>query len=432
MNKPKLSKHFEDRLPSVIRSAQILFSNRKDKKDLKVVNLSIGNISLPMFPAMKKKLAQLGQDIFHDGVVKYTPTAGSKIARESFINILQASGIDTSGLFVNITDGGSSSMELMMLGTSGPSSLKPIMLLDPAYTNYIEFAKRLSISVITSSREIKDDGSFKTINLEDIKKNIQHNSPSALIVIPYDNPTGQFLSQEILVQIAEICVENNIWMVSDEAYRPLCFLENQEESSIWKITDNDVPGILGSRISIESASKVWNACGLRIGGIITDNERFHKKAISEYTANLCANTIGQEIFGALANVSHQKIIDWYSTQISYYKRILRNLKENLLKELPGLIVTDPESSIYCIIDFKNICDKNFDAEDFVKYSAGQGKFLLNNELYTLLLAPMSGFYTIPGYGKTQLRIAIVESEDLIMKTPKILAGLYQDYINSRR
>ena len=100
--------------------------------------------------------------------------------------------------------------------------------------------------------------------------------------------------------------------------------------------------------------------------------------------------------------------------------------------MPGLIVTDPESSIYCIIDFKNICDKNFDAEDFVQYSAGQGKVLLDNELYTVLLAPMSGFYTIPGYGKTQLRIAIVESEDLIMKTPKILAGLYQDYINSRR
>ena len=75
---------------------------------------------------------------------------------------------------------------------------------------------------------------------------------------------------------------------------------------------------LSFRISIESASKVWNACGLRIGGIITDNHEFHTKSISEYTANLCANNIGQYIFGALALESKSQIKKWYSNQNSYY------------------------------------------------------------------------------------------------------------------
>tara|TARA_B100000073_G_scaffold336176_1_gene330638 strand:+ start:106 stop:1404 length:1299 start_codon:yes stop_codon:yes gene_type:complete len=430
MKKPILSKHFQDRSPSAIRSAQILFSERKDKDNIRVINLSIGNISLPMYPAMKNRLKQLGKEIFSDGVIKYTPTVGSDIARKSFINILQASEIDTSNLFVNITDGGSSSMELMMLGTSGPSSTRPIMLLDPAYTNYIEFAKRLNISIITCNREIKNDGSFKNIDLKNIKNSIYKYNPSALVVIPYDNPSGQFISQKILEEIAKICVENNIWMVSDEAYRPLYYLKEYDESSIWKITDDVVPGILGRRISIESASKVWNACGLRIGGIITDNENFHKKAVSEYTANLCANTIGQEIFGVLAHESHENIRKWYNEQIIYYQSIFKHLKENLLKQIPGLIVTDPESAIYCIIDFKNICNKNFDAENFVKYCARQGKVKFGNLFYTILLAPMSGFYTKKNNGKTQLRLSIVESEDLMKKTPAILAKLYQDYTNT--
>ena len=87
MKKPNLSKHFQDRLPSAIRSAQILFSDRKDKENIKVINLSIGNISLPMYPAMKKIMDQLGKENFSDGVIKYTPTAGTDNARKSFINI---------------------------------------------------------------------------------------------------------------------------------------------------------------------------------------------------------------------------------------------------------------------------------------------------------------------------------------------------------
>ena len=425
---PNLSSHFENRLPSAIREAQIIFTQREDKNEIQVVNLAIGNVSLPMHPAMQNRLNEMGEIRFKDGVVKYTPSVGTDEAREAFLNIIGSEGVDTSHLYCMITDGGSQAMELMMLGVCGPSSEKPLMLLDPAYTNYIEFGKRLSIPIVTANREISDDGTFEPLALDEIEKIITENAPGGLLVIPTDNPTGQFLNQRQLIDLAKICVNHNIWIVSDEAYRQLYYGEDGS-SSIWKITEEDVPGITGSRISIESSSKVWNACGLRIGGLVTDNLDFHTKAVSEYTANLCANAIGQEIFGSLAHESHHDLNAWYQHQRNYYSGLIMPLRENLMKEIPGLIVSNPEAAIYFVIDFRNICADTFDSRDFVKYCASKGKVRIDDQEFTLLLAPMNGFYSDPKKGKTQMRVAMVVPKKLIEKTPLILSGLYTAYLN---
>jgi len=424
---PSLSSHFKKRLPSAIRQAQIIFAQRPDKKEVQVVNLAIGNVSLPMHPAMQKRMNELGKNSFKDGVVKYTASVGTDEARKAFLNIIASEGVETSHLYCMITDGGSQAMEIMMLGVCGPLSQKPLMLLDPAYTNYLEFGKRLSIPIVTTNREILADGSFDSLNLNEIELIIQKENPSAMLVIPADNPTGQYLHQDQLNDLAKICVKHNIWMVSDEAYRQLYYGDGGS-SSIWRITGDDVPGIIGSRISIESSSKVWNACGLRIGGIVTDNQDYHKKAVSEYTANLCANVIGQEIFGALAHESHYDLEIWYQTQRDYYRELMLPLRENLLNLIPGLIVTSPEAAIYFIIDFKNICNDSFNAKDFVQFCALKGKVNIEGKDYTLLLAPMAGFYSDPEKGKTQMRVAMVEPMYLIEKMPQLLSELYNSYL----
>jgi len=424
---PSLSSHFEKRLPSAIRQAQIIFAQRPDKNEVQVVNLAIGNVSLPMHPAMQKRMNELGKNSFKDGVVNYTPSVGTDEARKAFLNIIASEGVDTSNLNCMITDGGSQAMEIMMLGVCGPSSEKPFMLLDPAYTNYLEFGKRLSIPIVTANRIILEDGSFDSLKLNEIEMIIQKENPSAMLVIPADNPTGQYLRQNQLIDLAKICVKHNIWMVSDEAYRQLYYGDGGS-SSIWRISDDDVPGIIGSRISIESSSKVWNACGLRIGGIVTDNQDFHKKAVSEYTANLCANVIGQEIFGALAHESHYDLIKWYKTQRDYYRELMMPLRENLLNLMPGLFVTNPEAAIYFIIDFKNICNDSFNAKDFVQFCALKGKVNIEGKDYTLLLAPMGGFYSDSEKGKTQMRVAMVEPMYLIELMPQLLSELYKSYL----
>ena len=427
---PNLSQHYQHREPSAIRQAQITFSQRDDRDQIKVINLAIGNVSLPMHPAMQKRMISLqdSESPFNNGVNQYTPSVGLLETRNAFLNIISCEGADTSNIHCLITDGGSQAMELMLLGVCGPSAKQPLMILDPVYTNYVEFVKRLSIPLITGHRTINSNGEFDPLDLNDIEVIIKNRNPGALLVIPADNPTGKFLNQRQITALAKICVRYNIWMVSDEAYRQLHY-RPEGSSSIWKITEDDVPGITGMRISIESASKVWNACGLRIGGLLTDNEEFHNRSVSEYTANLCANSIGQYIFGGLALESHDELNKWYKSQRNYYRPLMETLRKNLLEILPGLIVTKPDAAIYMVIDFRNICPPGFNAKDFVKYCAAEGKVLLAGQQYTLLLAPMNEFYASQEISvTTQMRIAIVEPQNLIEKTPAVLGALYRSYL----
>ena len=322
MNKPVLSAHFKSRKPSDVRLAQIKFEERKVKPE-KVVNVAIGNVSLPTNLAMQKRMFELNspESPFVDGVIRYSTTAGTIEAQEAFRNILKSEGFDTEKLYIQITEGGSAAMELLLLGVCGPAGTdeKPLMMIDPTYTNYVSFAERIGRKTVTITRHMGEDGKFTLPDIGEIEEVIRANNPGALLVIPYDNPTGQFYTKDLIKELAELCVKYNMWLASDEAYRGLYYDRDEELSSIWGLSDKDVPGIEGRRISIETTSKIWNACGLRIGAVITDNKEFNKRSVAEYTANLCANSIGQYIFGALAHESEESILEWCKQQRNYYR-----------------------------------------------------------------------------------------------------------------
>tara|TARA_B100001250_G_scaffold354053_1_gene327695 strand:+ start:1872 stop:3170 length:1299 start_codon:yes stop_codon:yes gene_type:complete len=426
--KPKISSHYINRKPSSIRTAQISFNERSDKSSIRPINLAIGNVSLPMHPAMIKRMGNLRDknSPFANGVLRYTSSSGYEETIKAFLNIISYEGIKTSNLNCLITDGGSQAMEIVLLGVCGTSNNTPIMLLDPAYTNYLEFSKRLSIPVVSVSRYIDDRGNFNTLNFEKINSLIKLKKPNGLVVIPYDNPTGQFINQRDLTKLASICVENKIWLISDEAYRQL-YYEGNSSSTIWKITQNEVPNIDGFRISIESASKVWNACGLRIGGLVTDNKTFYNKSVNEYTSNLCANALGQYIFGALADISYDEINLWYLKQRNYYLPLMNSIRDSIIEKIPGVLISKPSAAIYLIIDFKNICKPEFDANDFIQYCAKKGCVKYNKIDYTLLFAPLNEFYSGDEKVKTQIRIAIVEKPKYLKLAPIILSELFKEY-----
>ena len=426
--KPKISSHYINRKPSSIRTAQISFNERSDKSSIRPINLAIGNVSLPMHPAMIKRMGNLRDknSPFANGVLRYTSSSGYEETIKAFLNIISYEGIKTSNLNCLITDGGSQAMEIVLLGVCGTSNNTPIMLLDPAYTNYLEFSKRLSIPVVSVSRYIDDRGNFNTLNFEKINSLIKLKKPNGLVVIPYDNPTGQFINQRDLTKLASICVENKIWLISDEAYRQL-YYEGNSSSTIWKITQNEVPNIDGFRISIESASKVWNACGLRIGGLVTDNKTFYNKSVNEYTSNLCANALGQYIFGALADISYDEINLWYLKQRNYYLPLMNSIRDSIIEKIPGVLISKPSAAIYLIIDFKNICNPEFDANDFIQYCAKKGCVKYNKIDYTLLFAPLNEFYSGDEKVKTQIRIAIVEKPKYLNLAPIILSELFKEY-----
>jgi len=430
--KPMMSAHFQARKPSAIRMAQIEFAKRND--NVVAINTAIGNVSLPTHPAMQKRMFNLQADAspFKNGVVKYTATVGLKETNQAFLNIIASSGFKTDGLYSQITDGGSQAMELVIIGACGPagSKEKPILLIDAAYTNYISMAERLGRSIVSFKRFLGENGKFALPDLDEVNKLMQDHKPGAIVVIPYDNPTGHFIDHRTFVELARLCVKNNMWMISDEAYRELHYV-NHPPVSIWGITEQEVPGISGRRISIETTSKVWNACGLRIGALVTDSKDFHERAVAENTAALCSSAIGQYIFGALAHESHAELKKWYSKQREYYFGMLSTLTNDLKEQLPGVIVSSPDASIYSVVDVRNIAKPGFDAVDFVIWCASKGKANVDGIDTTLLVAPMAGFYNVKkeekNQGKTQMRIAYVETPENMKKVPLLFAKLFKQY-----
>ena len=435
MAKPTLSSHYLGRAPSPIRQAQILFAERPDRDAVAVVNLAIGNVSLPMHPAMRRRLAELGNSGhgFADGVVRYTPSVGSDAARAAFLHLVRTAGFSTEGVDCVITDGGSQAMELMILGVSGPASDRPILLVDPVYTNYVDFAKRVAVPTVAVGRALGDDGVFAPPDMQNLRRIIEEVRPSALVVIPADNPTGRFIRQEEMRALAALCVDYNMWFVSDEAYRQLHYT-GEPTSSIWGVTEAEVPGITGRRISIESASKVWNACGLRIGALMTDNAALHAKAVAEYTANLCSNALGQAVFAALADESPEDLRRWYTEQRAYYAKMMRDFKAAMESALPGIIVSSPDASLYSVIDFRRVAPADFDTGEFVRYCAEHGKAAIDGKPHTLLTAPMAGFYCSEEgmrAGRTQVRLAYVDTPAEMRKAPKLLAALFGDFLATK-
>ncbi len=430
----EMSEHFKSRQPSAIRLAQIEFSKRKD--DAIAVNTAIGNVSLPMHPALQKRMFELNDSNcpFNKGVVKYTATVGMDETNKAFLNIIASSGYPVGGLFSQITDGGSAAMELILLGVCGNAGTNdsPLLLIDAAYTNYVAMAERVGRKTISVQRNLEDHGKFTLPDFEDINKTIDEHGPKAIVIIPYDNPTGHFYTHEDMVKLAKLCVEKDLWMISDEAYREL-FYTDHKISSIWGITEEEVPGITGRRISIETASKVWNACGLRIGALVTDNKDFHEKSVAEYTANLCSPVIAQYIFGALAHVSHEDLQEWYKKQREYYSTLMTKLTNELKEKLPGVIVSSPDASIYSVIDVRNIAKPNFDAKKFVLYCAQEGKTEINGKEITLLVSPMAGFYcaTENNPGHTQMRVAYVATPEEMALVPELFKKLFNQYEEGR-
>jgi aspartate aminotransferase len=292
-------------------------------------------------------------------------------------------------------------------------------------------ARQHGINTVSVKRTLDKDGVFSLPTREKIEAVIEETKPTAMVVIPYDNPTGQYFSQEQMDELGELAVKYDLWLISDEAYRELHYLE-AKASSIWGISEGKVPGITGRRIGLETASKVFNGCGLRIGAIVSDNEGFFESAQAVATAELCANAIGQWAYGALAHESRDELQRWFGQQREYYRKIMSETVIKLRQVLPGVIVSQPSASIYSVVDMRDL-DPAFDASEFVKFCAQTGRVDVNGRAMTLLVTPMDGFYSVkanePNPGKTQMRLAYVEKPEIMELVPEIFAKLYDSYRN---
>jgi len=420
---PRMSKNFQELKTVPLRQAQQLFDKRDD--DVKAVNASIGNVSLPMHPAMQKRMFDFSKDPdLAKGVVKYSSTQGRQDTRRAFLKMIEASGGQTKSLEVLITNGASSAMDLVLAGTCQKGA--PLTFFEPAYANYISISKKLRIPIKSIARTLGQDGNF-TI-LQDAENIIRESASGALLLIPYDNPTGDIISQKELIDLAKICVKYNIWLVSDEAYRMLHYTK-EDAPSIWRITPKEVPGIVGRRISIETISKGMNGCGLRIGAVVSDNKEFIAKAIIAYSSYLCAGMIDQYIVGSLANQSVLSLHKWYQKLCNYYQDLITSTTEKLKEALPNIILSKPKSAIYSVVDLRNLVPTDFNMNNFCIFCAQKGKIPIGKDYYTLLFAPLVNFYLIPDtFATYQIRLSYVASREKISLIPDLLKALLEEYL----
>lgn len=427
MKQPWLSGYYQSLQPSPLRGAREIALRRKDR--VEIIDTSIGSVSLPTHPAIQKRMEQF-KHCFSNGAIPYTSTAGTEEAKSALINIYAAMGVDISNLQIQITSGGSLAMQYGMLGICDQT--KALIGFSPLYANYLSYGERFRILVKTLPRILTEEGRFTMPDIGEIEKFLQKEEPSALLVIPADNPSGAYFDQDKLVDLAKLCVRYNLWLVSDEAYFGLAYTAKENPSSIWRITDQQVPGIKGRRVGIHSASKNMNACGLRIGAMITDSEELAEKAINCASADLCAGIVDQYLFGALAEVSKENIRSFLADLRTYYEKMLWGFRNKLLTLEPNLIVSQPEASIYEVVDFSNVAPKGFRALDFINWAAKEGKVMIKGKPYIMIGAPMSGFYQ-PKQGEVnpgdrQIRVAFVRNNEEMLLGAEVLARQFETYL----
>ncbi len=441
----KFSNFFNKVRPSGLRLAQTIFEKRvekdlkNNKSPIEAINVAIGSVSLKTHPKLLERFLNPKDKNLIEGIWRYGETPGTKKANEVFIKIIKAFLPDdiNPALYSVVQEGGSAVMRTVILGVCGDagSDERPLLVMNPTYTNYKAVADETGRKIVSVPRALDRKGNFSNVAIKEIEEAIKKYNPGGLLIIPYDNPSGQLMRQKTINEYARLCLENNMFIISDEAYRGLYYVD-EEPPTIWKVTNKDVPGIEEAkiRISIESLSKTFNACGLRMGALVTDNKDFRDKASYTNTTYLCPSSISQHIIEALYDETKEDILNWIKKLRDYYNEILKELYEGFQKHLPGVIMSQPEASIYTVLDVREIAKPNFDAEDFVMFCAERGEVEIDGKRMTLLVSPMWGFYNVlegrnPGH--TQMRIACVAPKEKMKYVPELFAKLFKQYENQR-
>lgn len=250
------------------------------------------------------------------------------------------------------------------------------------------------------------DTGFALPPIEEFEKKITDKTKAILICNP-GNPTGYLYTREELAKLAEIALKHDIVVISDEVYREYVYDGKSQVSMLA------FPELADNCIVIDSESKRYSMCGVRIGFMVTRSQKILDAAMKFAQARLSPVLIGQ-IIAAAAHVDDDAYIR--SVREEYTKR--RNLLVDLLNSIPGVICPNPKGAFYCMVELPVK-----DTDDFAQWLLESYNF--NGE--TIMVAPAGGFYSDPALGKKQVRMAYVLKEEDLRKSVEILRNALQVY-----
>ena len=287
-----------------------------------------------------------------------------------------------------ITTGGSEAITIAFMSTLNPGD--EVIIPEPFYANYNAFALMCGVKVKTVTSSIETN--FALPPIAEIEKVITPRTKGIVIVNP-NNPTGYLYSKEELEQLATIVKKHDLYLYADEVYREFCYDGYKHFSTM------QLQGIEQNVILLDSVSKRYSECGLRVGALVTRNKDVMTAALKFGMARLCAPAIGQIIAEASLDTPAEYFESVYN---EYIER--RDFMVEALNKMPGVICPKPRGAFYAVV--KLPVD---DADKFAQWLLED--FEYNKQ--TVMVAPASGFYSTPGLGKDEVRIAyVLKIEDL--------------------
>lgn len=387
---PKISKRASNMPASPIRKLAP-FAQAAKAKNIKVYHLNIGQPDIETPAAALSAIKNI-----ESRVMEYSPTDGNLEFRKELLKYYESFGIKdlTTDNFIG-TNGGSEglSIALGVVCDYGDEIIVP----EPYYANYNGFTCANGIHVIPVPSSIETD--FALPSIEEIEKKINPKTKAILICNP-GNPTGTLYTWDELKKLAELALKHDITIISDEVYREYVYDGEKQHSLL------EFPELKEHSIVIDSESKRYSMCGLRIGFLVTRSQKFRDAIMLYAQARLSPPLIGQ----IMATAAHKNDAEYInSVREEYTKR--RNLLVNLLNKIPNVRCSKPKGAFYCIAELP--VD---DADDFAQWLLES--FSDNNE--TVMVAPASGFYSDPELGKKQVRIAYVLKEEDLKRSVELL------------
>lgn len=392
----KLSQRIQGMQESPVRKL-VPIATKVKKQGKKVLHLNIGQ------PDIKTpKVFMEAINNYDTSVIKYSFSQGEPVLINAIQKYFARDDIHFGDDEILITNGGSEALTFITIAICDPGD--EILVPEPFYTNYNGFTSEVNVKIkpITT----KAENGFHLPSKEEIVKLITPKTKAILFSNP-GNPTGTIMTQDELEMIAEIAMEHNIYVISDEVYRGFAFdgLQGISMGSIKHANDRV--------IIVESVSKRYSACGARIGSIASKNKPLIKNILKLCQARLCVATLEQIGAAALYGLP-----DSYTEEIKQEYQARRDIVYSTLQNIPGVVCEKPTGAFYVVV---KLPVEN--AETFVIWMLEE--FELNGE--TIMLAPAEGFYATEGLGIDEVRIAYVLNTKDMERAMHILEKGLQKY-----
>ena len=376
------------------------FAEKAKKEGKKVYHLNIGQ---PDIRTPEVALETIRN--FSDKVVEYSHSAGFESYRIGLAKYYQNLGIDIVHEDLMVTTGGSEA--LLFALNSCLDAGDEIIIPEPFYANYNGFSISSGVTVKPITTSINDG--FTLPLIEEFEKLITPNTKAILICNP-GNPTGYLYSKEELERLRDVVVKHDLFLISDEVYREFVYDGNDHHSVL------SIEGLDENAIVIDSTSKRYSMCGIRVGCVVSKNKTVISTALKFAQARLSPPTFGQ-IAGEAALKTESSYFEKVSAE--YVSR--RDVLIEGLNAIEGVICPKPKGAFYAIAQLP--VD---DADKFAQWLLED--FDLDGE--TIMVAPASGFYSTPNIGINQVRIAYVLNKESLQTSIKILEAALKVYPGS--